>query len=225
MTSPAASVTPDRSPPAAPLRALGAILAGGRSSRFGSVKGVASIGGTPLVERVRRVLAEAVSHPVVITHLPELAALPGLPARPDATDAGGPLAGIETALRWAQELGLPGALCVACDMPFLSAPLLREIALEGVETGAPVVAPASGARSGFEPLCAWYSAAALPEVRAALARGERRVTRMVETLGGATLPLARVAAHGDPALLFLNVNTPAARREAEEIAMRAGWTA
>ena len=224
MTFPALSTVP--APPHAtpPLRALGAILAGGESSRFGSVKGLASIGGAPLVERVREALAAAVTHPVIITHLPELATLPGLPARPDATHAGGPLAGIETALAWAEERGLPGALCVACDMPFLSGALLCEIARAGLASGALALAPESGARAGFEPLCAWYSTAALATVRAALERGERKVTRVVEELRAARLPIARVAAHGDPAVLFLNVNTPAGRREAEEIAMRAGST-
>jgi len=224
MTSPALSTASTPPVRAAPVRALGAILAGGASSRFGSVKGLATVGGAPLVERVREVLAAAVTDPVIITHLPDLATLPGLPARPDATDAGGPLAGIETALRWAEERGLPGALCVACDMPFLSAALLGEIARAGVESGALALVPESGSRAGFEPLCAWYSTAALPGVRDALERGERRVTRVVEALGAARLPIGRVAAHGDPAVLFLNVNTPAGRREAEEIAMRAGST-
>ena len=222
MTSLAAP-SPLSGPPATPvIRAMGAILAGGASSRFGGPKAVATVGGVALVERVRGALSAALSHAVVITHLPELAALPGLPSRPDATDAGGPLAGVDTALRWAAELGLPGALCVACDMPFLSPTLLREIVREGIESAAPAFAPESGSRAGFEPLCAWYSVAALPAVQGALARGDRRISRVVEELGAARLPLARVALHGDPAVLFLNVNTPAGQREAEEIAMRAG---
>jgi molybdenum cofactor guanylyltransferase len=224
MTSLATPTPLSRTSEAPPLRALGAILAGGASRRFGAVKGLAAVAGIPLVERVRSAVAAAVTDPVIITQLPELAALPGLPSRADVTAGAGPLAGIEAALEWAAERGLPGALCVACDMPFLSAPLLREIAREGMERGAPALVPESASRAGFEPLCAWYALAALPLVRAALEAGERKLSRAVEGLNAARLPLARVAAHGDPAVLFLNVNTPAGWREAEEIAMRGGWT-
>jgi molybdopterin-guanine dinucleotide biosynthesis protein A len=213
----------DTSAGAPPARALGAILAGGASTRYGSVKALASVGGTAILERARAAVAAAVTHPVLITHLTEVAEAGRLPYRADASAEGGPLAGIDTALRWAAELGLPGALCVACDLPFLPATLLREIVREGLESGAMAVVPESGSPAGIEPLCAWYSTRALPVVQRALEHGERRATRVVEALAATRLSIARVATHGDPEVIFLNVNTPDGRREAELIAAREGW--
>jgi molybdopterin-guanine dinucleotide biosynthesis protein A len=179
------------------------------------------VAGTALVARVRDALAEVVTRPVVITAQPEIARAAGLPSRADAVAGIGPLAGIETALRWAAELGLPGALCVACDLPFLSPGLLRLLVGRGLETGAPAVLPESAAPAGFEPLCAWYAVAALPAVESALRSGERSVTRTIGGLGALRVPLAEVASQGDPALLFLNVNTPEGQRRADAAAARA----
>ena len=225
MTAAASTSTRAAAPGAAPLPALGAILAGGASRRFGAVKALATVGGVPIVMRARAAVAAAVTHPVVITQLAEIARVTGLSFRPDVTRVGGPLAGVDTALRWATELGLAGALCVACDLPFLPAGLLREIVAEGLENEALAVVPESDAAIGFEPLCAWYSTRALAQVQRALEREERRVTSLLEEVGAARISLARVAEHGDPAVIFLNVNTPDGHREAERIAARGGSTA
>lgn len=219
--TPTASRSPrDRSLESQPLPVLGAILAGGASRRFGATKALAAVGGTELVARARDTLLEVVEYPVLITHLPAVAQACGLPSRPDTTAGSGPLAGIEASLRWAAELGLPGALCVACDLPFLPSALLRDIVREGLDTGALSVVPESGAPDGIEPLCAWYSAGTLPVIERALGRGELRVSRVVEELGARRLPLSRVALHGEPSALFLNVNTPAGHAEAERMAAR-----
>ncbi|MBW3627840.1 MAG: molybdenum cofactor guanylyltransferase, partial [Gemmatimonadetes bacterium] len=222
MTAPASSSATPSSAAAPLLPALGAILAGGASSRYGGIKALATVGGSAILERARRVVAETVTHPVLITHLQQIAEAGRLPSRPDASAGGGPLAGIDTALRWALELRLPGALCVACDLPFLPASLLREIVAEALDGEMLALAPESVAPAGFEPLCAWYSTRALASIQQAVADGERRVTRVAEALSAARLPLARVAVHGDPAVIFLNVNTPDGRIEADRIATRQG---
>jgi molybdopterin-guanine dinucleotide biosynthesis protein A len=222
MTALASPSRPDPALDAPPIRALGAILAGGASSRFGGIKALAAVGGTTIVERTRYAVAAAVTHPVLITHIGQIAEASGLPSRADASPVGGPLAGVATALLWAAELGLPGALCVACDLPFLPPALLRELVGEGIEGASLALVPESGGPAGVEPLCAWYSVRALPAVQRALGRGERRVTRLLDELGAVRFPIARVALHGDPSVIFLNVNTPAGRDEAERIAAREG---
>jgi molybdopterin-guanine dinucleotide biosynthesis protein MobB len=91
------------------------------------------------------------------------------------------------------------------------------IARRAESTQADAVVPESGGRRGLEPLCAWYSIRCLPRIERMIADGERRVHRLL--VGGVDaeiIPLAEVRRIGDPALLFLNVNTVDDLRAAEE---------
>lgn len=205
--------TPDPHPHAP----LGVILAGGASTRFGAPKALATVGGRRIVDRVRDALSAVVPQVVVSANDPDLFADLGLPMRLDDVPGAGPLGGILTALRWAMEYGRPGALVVACDMPWVSAPLLRMIAERAASTSAGAVVPESGGRRGLEPLCAWYSVDSLPHVERMIAEGEHRVHRLL--IGGVdaeVIPLDEVRRIGDPELLFLNVNTVDDLRAAEE---------
>lgn len=200
-----------------PQPPLGVILAGGASTRFGAPKALATVGGRRIVDRVRDALSAAVPEVVVSANDPALFADLGLPMRLDDIPGAGPLGGIHTALRWAMESGRSGALVVACDMPWVSASLLRMIARRAESTRADAVVPESGGRRGLEPLCAWYSIRCLPRIERMIADGERRVHRLL--VGGVDaeiIPLADVRRVGDPDLLFLNVNTVDDLRLAEE---------
>lgn len=102
-------------------RVLGAVLAGGRSSRFGSDKAQARIGGRSMLERATAEIAPWCDAVVVVGRpggVPDLPA-PGL----------GPLGGIAGALDHALGLGFTTVLATACDMPALpdglAAALLR----------------------------------------------------------------------------------------------------
>jgi molybdopterin-guanine dinucleotide biosynthesis protein MobB len=200
--------------PASPAP-LGVLLAGGASRRFGSPKALAAVGGRRIVDRVRDALSTAVANVVVSANEPDLFADLGLPMRADEVAGLGALGGIHTALRWAAERGRSGALVVACDMPWISAELLRVIAERAVSTAADAVVPESGGRRGIEPLCAWYSVRCLPHVERMIADGERRVHRLVDGIRAEVIPLAEVRRMGDPGILFLNVNTVDDLRRAE----------
>ena len=143
----------------------------------------------------------------------------GLPMRPDLKPGHGSLGGILTAVDWAREEGCRGALVAACDMPFLSAGLLKQLAQDAEPTD--VVAPASDSRRGLEPLCAFYGVATQPAIQAALERGDRQVVSFFPDVQLHVLPREEVAEFGEPDTLFLNVNTPEDRERAEQIAQRA----
>lgn len=189
-----------------PLPVLGAILAGGRSLRFGSPKALARVGGRRIVDRVVEAMREVVPDPVLIANDPELYADLELPTRGDAVPGRGALSGIHRAVLWARELNRPGALCVASDMPFLHGGLIR-LVLERAHGGALAVAPRSPSRHGVEPLCAWYSVAALPLIEARLESGRLALGGLLSALATERIPPEVVAGFGDPAVLFLNVNT------------------
>lgn len=200
---------------------LGAILAGGASRRFGAPKAFARVGGAPLVQRVRDALRQATSHVAVVAGEAKPFTALGLPVHLDEVPALGALGGLRTALQRADAEGRPGALCVACDMPFVSGALLRHIAASA-DDGAEAIVPESTGRRGVEPLCAFYSVRALPAVVAMLAAGERRAAELVTRLRAVRVPLDEVRGFGDPETLFLNVNTPGDHRRAVEIARAAG---
>jgi molybdenum cofactor guanylyltransferase len=195
---------------------LGVILAGGRSRRFGSPKGFAEVAGQPILHRVRAALSAAVQEVVAIGHDPLLLAV-GLECRPDASPGGGPMAGLQVGLRWAQERGLPGVLLAGCDMPFLSPGLLRHLVEESAATPLAVV-PVGQDDGEPEPLCAWYSIACLPEVDQRIASGRLAMRALVSLPGVELVPPDQVRRFGDPDTIFLNVNTPADRDRAEALA-------
>ena len=196
-------------------RFLGAILAGGASRRFGAPKALARVGGRRIVERVRDALAHAGAEVVAIANDAELFAGLGLERRADDAEGIGPLAGVVAAVRWAAERRYGGALCVACDMPFLAPGLLRRIAGGGRPA---IVVPESRGRRGVEPLCAWYPEECLATAERMIAEGAWALFPLLERFPAERVPLAEVERCGDPEVLFLNVNTPADHALAERIA-------
>lgn len=211
--------SPHRAPGGIPLP-LAAILAGGRSRRFGASKPLAELDGVPLIQWVRRAVSRVVPEPVVIANEPAPFRGLGMAVRPDAVPGAGPLGGIHAALLWAAEQEVPGALCVACDTPFLPAALLERLVASAARSSAQVFAPQSGGPLGVEPLCAVYGVDCIPEIRRRLDAGEHALGSLFRSLRVETLPLAEVERFGDPELCFLNVNTPAQYERARTLAHR-----
>src|SRR5262245_5967454 len=105
-----------------------AILTGGRASRMGGLdKSALDIGGLPIVDRQLAVLRQVAD---VIFHVSSAGAeagrtIEGLELVHDRFPDHGSLGGIYTAI---VESPADRTLVVACDMPFLSAPLLAHMA-------------------------------------------------------------------------------------------------
>ena len=104
---------------------------------------------------------------------------------------------------------------VAWDMPFVTAPLLRTLA--GGLAEADACLPGSGGPRGMEPLCAAYGPACAPAIEAALAAGDHRAVGFHDRIRVGILSGSALAALGDPAILFFNVNTPDDGAEAEAL--------
>lgn len=197
-------------------RPFGAILAGGRNSRYGSHKALAAVAGRPIIDRIRAALGAVTPDLILIANEPERYAPTGLRQRPDALPDLGAIGGIYSALLWARDEGRPGVLAVACDMPFLDTRLLARLA-EGAAR-ADIVVPESPGRRGVEPLCAYYATSCIAAIEAQISRGEHQVIGFYRDLRVDRIPLEEVLAIGAPEVLFMNVNTPAERERAEEIA-------
>lgn len=202
------------SQPAPPNPPLGVILAGGRNTRYqGKPKALESVAGERIAVRAIRAMSEATDRVVLVANEPEVYRPLGLEIRPDVRPGLGALGGIYTAVLWAEEAGRSGALVAACDMPFLSAGLLRRLA-EGAGSDE-VVAPGSESRRGLEPLCAFYGVGCRGAIESAIDRDDRRVIAFYDDVSVRVLPAGVVAHYGDPEMMFMNVNRPADRERAE----------
>lgn len=199
--------------------ALGALIAGGASRRFGTPKARAMLHGQMLAEHVRDHLRQAVPAVVLVGSDEALGLELGLPVRPDRLPDRGPLSGVHTAVFWAAEQNRTGALCLSCDTPFVPAGLLRAVVRHAERTGAPVVMSASHGRRGFEPLCGYYSVQCLPRLERHLHHGRGSLYSLLDACGGSLLPLERVRRFGRPERMFFNINTPHDLRYAATLAV------
>jgi molybdenum cofactor guanylyltransferase len=176
---------------------VGVVLAGGSGRRIGGDKAVVELLGRPLIDYPLDALREVVGGDAYVvakrdTRLPPLG---GRAARwIEPPEPRHPLAGIVHALGLTR--GRP-VLVVAADMPLVTAELLALLA--GAELrGAPAVVPRSGGR--LQPLCALYTAAAVPLLRSAMQSGQS-ATGAVEQLGALRVEV-------DDERVFFNVNAP-----------------
>jgi molybdopterin-guanine dinucleotide biosynthesis protein A len=194
---------------------LGAVLAGGASVRFGDVKALAVVGGIPIAARAAGAVRGTVGNVVMIANQPTVPDALGLEWRPDLLPGAGPAAGIHAALCWAREMEMEGVVAVACDMPFVEPVLLQK--LLDARHGCDIVLPASEGQRGIEPLCAWYGLQCIAAIEKAVQQGDRRMIGFHESMRVEVLPYEVVAAIGEPARMFLNVNTQDDLQRAERM--------
>ncbi|MDF1502224.1 molybdenum cofactor guanylyltransferase, partial [Roseisolibacter sp. H3M3-2] len=152
------------------------ILAGGRASRFGGApKGLATVGGARILDRVAGALAPVTDALLLVAHAPDAAAwLPGVRVVGDVHGGMGALGGVHAALAHAGT----DVLVVAWDMPFVSAGLLAALRDAG-RAGAAAVLPVHP-DGHVEPLCAWYAASCAAAAESLLLADEQRAGALAE---------------------------------------------
>jgi molybdopterin-guanine dinucleotide biosynthesis protein A len=189
----------------------GVVLAGGLSTRYaGRPKGLELVHGVRIIDRVRAALEPVVDHLLLIANDDAAGAwLPGVRWERDVLRDVGSVAGIHAALVHAAS----PVLVVAWDMPFVPTTLLGTLRDIGRDADAAV--PESDSRRGLEPLCAYYTPACVAAIERRIAAGDRRVIAFYDDVNVVRLSADRVAKFGEPALLFMNVNTPEERILAE----------
>jgi molybdopterin-guanine dinucleotide biosynthesis protein A len=162
------------------------------------------VGGERILDRLARTLTEALgTPPLLVANAPDARSWrAGVRGVADVRGGLGSRGGSFTAV---VEAPAP-VVCVAWDMPFVSAALLQALA-EALGRGSDAVLPSSDSRRGVEPLCAAYGPACREAIQASLDAGDLRAIGFHPRIQVGILPLAEVARTGDPDLLFFNVNT------------------
>jgi molybdopterin-guanine dinucleotide biosynthesis protein A len=194
------------------VKVVGVIQAGGRSTRMGGrPKALLEVGGQRIIERVIAALEPVLGDPLIVTNSPELYAFLGLPMVGDVHADHGSLGGIYSGLA---AVAADTAFTVACDMPFLHPDLVR-LVVERAPRG-DVVIPRVGEQ--LETMHACYAKRCLPAIEERLAAGRFRIVGFFERVGVVEIPEAEVRAIRDPALAFMNVNTPEELDRARDLA-------
>ena len=106
-----------------PVDITGVVLAGGRSSRFGSNKAMANFDGKSFLEHSIELLTPFCKE-VIISGKKELYEHTGLTVWEDIYPNIGPLGGIYTALNYS---ATSSVLIVSCDMPFITSDILAKM--------------------------------------------------------------------------------------------------
>lgn len=153
------------------------ILAGGKSLRFGRDKAFIPFKGCSLIEFILRQLESEFAELIIVANEIDKFSSLGVPVVPDFIKGAGPLAGIQAGLAASSS---PYVFVMACDMPFVSPPLIKfmENGLNETPSEAAVLS-----RKGFiEPFHAYYSTKLESRMGEALADGKRGVNSFLRGL-------------------------------------------
>jgi molybdopterin-guanine dinucleotide biosynthesis protein A len=179
----------------------GVILAGGESSRYGKNKALVKISGTPMIERVIKVMQSVFEHLILITNAPDEYAHLKLPMHEDLIKGLGPLGGIFTALT---AIPHDKGFLVACDMPYLNRELIRYM----VEIRGNFDAVVPRVSGKMEALHTVYSKRCIPPIRKLIDSHNYQVIRFFSEVSVRFIEEDEIRIF-DPGLRsFFNINLP-----------------
>ena len=182
---------------------FGIVLAGGKSRRFGTSKTLAEVGGLPMASRAVAVLKRAGLSVGVISSEDGLNEVLGVEVRADVEPEKGPVGGLLTALEWSKQIRRSGVFLLGCDMPLMSAKVVR--ALLSMRGDHSAVIPIS--IRGAEPLCGFYDSSCYPKVREVLDSQDRSMHSLLRLLKVREVPPIGGSEGLWTDQVFFNVNT------------------
>ena len=191
----------------------GIILSGGKSSRYGMNKALASFKGTTIIERVVSVMNSVFHKTILITNDPKEYAYLNLPVYPDIIKGIGPVGGIFTGL---ESMTDPIGFVVACDMPFLNPDLIRYMISR--KSGYDAVVPKVGWK--IESLHALYHRDCLPAVRENIMAGVYQAIQFHAKVRTLYIHEIEIRQYDPELRSFYNINRPQELQEARELVDR-----
>lgn len=172
----------------------GIILAGGKSSRMGTDKGVMLVAGRAMIERVIQTLSSFTNKIIIIANNNNYNTY-GYPVLQDLIKDCGPMGGIYTGLEYSTT---PFSIVMSCDIPFVELDTLHQLAI--AEDSFDVVVPKHNGK--IEPLCARYSRRCSPRLETLLNKGEFKMKDALKGFNVLELEISNC-----PAQQFSNINT------------------
>jgi molybdopterin-guanine dinucleotide biosynthesis protein A len=181
------------------MEVTGIILAGGKSSRMGTDKGLQQLCGKPLIYYSIKVLSEICSTIIISTSSDAYRSF-GFKTVADEIPGIGPMGGICSALKQSKT---EKNLVLSCDLPFVSGELLSYI-IENSE-GFQVAVPWQG-NQHYEPLCGFYNLSILDQINTFIQNSNYKLPDLFEKISMNRLIINdKLEFYSEN--LFLNVNS------------------
>ena len=174
------------------------VLAGGKSSRMGSDKGLVEFSGMKMIEHVLQKVKSVTDEIIIISNNPEYKNF-GFPVFEDICKDSGPLGGIHAGLSYSKA---EWNLVVGCDMPFIT-PEFISFLISNISPADAVIPAHDNHR---EPLCGLYHKSSLLKIESLLLK---QVLKMQDVLKFLETKFIEVPAEKfDAELIFKNINSP-----------------
>ena len=149
----------------------GYIIAGGKSSRMGSDKGLLFLNNKPIILHVIENIMHSVNEIVIVSNNKEYQKF-GLPVIPDLLKDSGPAIGIHSAMSHSRS---NRNFIVSCDMPFINQHAVNFI----IESSLSTQITLPGRMNKIEPLFGVYSTDCLPKWNDLIQQGNVKLQDMI----------------------------------------------
>jgi molybdopterin-guanine dinucleotide biosynthesis protein A len=179
----------------------GIILSGGKSIRMGENKAFIQIEGVPIIHRIHTLFKKLFQEIIIVTNQKELFSNLDSKVYDDLLPQRGVLGGLYTGLFFSS---FPYSFCVACDMPFLKAPVI-EYLVRNIGSY-DVVVPKTN--DGLQPLHAIYSKNCLEPIKKIVGEGRYKI---IDLYGMVKVKIIEEKEFIDLDPMkesFININTP-----------------
>lgn len=172
------------------------ILAGGKSSRMGTDKGLLLFHGKPLVERIVEELNVVFESVTIVSNNPEYEKF-GLEVVKDLIENIGPAGGIHSAMNHAKTEKI---FIVSCDIPFINHEAVEYI----VENSGDAQIAVPLFQGSVQPLFGLYSVNCLPQWNRLLEHGVNKLQQMISHFKLLKIDVNGIRPFNE--ILFMNVN-------------------
>ena len=179
-----------------PENITAAMVAGGKSSRMGTDKGLLFIHQKPMIQRVMDAVPTAISAKIIIANDNAYQQF-GIPVFADIIPDCGPMGGLYTALK---NTTTDWILLLSCDIPLITPALIALLLNETAATQAVMFSDGGN----LHPLCALYHRSVLSTVEAFI---EAKMYKMKTLCEHISLKIVLLTAA--EVTLLQNINTPA----------------
>lgn len=173
------------------------ILAGGKSSRMGSDKGLVEINGKKMVEHILDVVKTLADEILIVSNNHDYKNF-GYPVVEDEYKECGPLGGLHAGLKNSKS---EWNFVIACDLPSLTKDFLSFLVSKVEDANA--IAPVHGSET--EPLCAMYHKSALPKIESLLLKKDFKMQNVLSCLDTKFIKVPE--SRFDASIIFQNINT------------------
>lgn len=174
------------------------ILAGGKSSRFGSDKAQHVVDGDTMLERIYRAIAAAGFNAIYVIGRSEFPGLDPKSCIQDKVSDKGPLGGIYTALSHTTS---DRVFVISCDLPYVSSELIQSFVATGNKYKHVIVS----VEGRVQPLFGIFHKDGARKLEELIEQNELKVMRFIESLDAAIIDASTLKGYTKKSLT--NVNT------------------